>query len=86
MSERFPCPCCGFLTLSSAPPGTYALCPVCDWEDDGVQFEDPDYPGGANKECLNAARANFRAFRASSREAVPFVRTPLPEEHPRKGA
>ncbi len=26
---RFPCPCCGFLTLPEEPPGTYDICPVC---------------------------------------------------------
>ena len=44
----------------------YDICPICFWEDDGVQFADPDYEGGANEESLNAARANFRSLGASS--------------------
>lgn len=80
MAEHYPCPCCGFMTLRLPPPGTHELCPVCWWEDDGVQFDDPDYQGGANDESLNMARANFRQFGASSPSAVPWVRQPLPEE------
>jgi len=78
----YPCPCCGFLTIGEQPPGTFEICPVCFWEDDNVQFEDPDYAGGANKVSLNKARQNFAAFDAKSKEAVKLVRTPLPEEIP----
>jgi hypothetical protein len=82
VKRRYPCPCCGYLTLTTEPPGSYELCPVCYWEDDGIQFEDPTYEGGANKESLNAARANFRTFGASSRSALSHVRRPLAEEEP----
>jgi hypothetical protein len=56
-----PCPCCGFRTMREEWRGTYDLCPVCDWEDDGVQYEDPDYRGGSNEMSLNQARARFAA-------------------------
>jgi len=46
------CPCCGFETLEEAPPGTFDICVVCGWEDDNVQFDDPDYGGGANVDSL----------------------------------
>ena len=48
----FPCPCCGFETLDERPPRTFGICAVCDWEDDNVQFVDPDFSGGANRESL----------------------------------
>ncbi len=86
MKQRFECPCCGNLTLSTQPPGTYELCPVCYWEDDGVQFADPEYAGGANRESLNQARTNFREFGASSQTALSHVRPPLHEELPRASA
>ena len=80
---RFACACCGFLTLSTAAgEGSYELCPVCYWEDDGVQFADPDYPGGANDPTLNEARENYRSMGASERCFVNDVRAPRPEEHP----
>jgi hypothetical protein len=62
---RYACPCCDSLTLTEAPPGTHAICPVCNWEDDLVQFRDLDYTGGANKPSLREARANFRRLGAS---------------------
>lgn len=80
LSLRFACPCCGFLTLDEEPPGTYAICPVCFWEDDLVQFKDPDYEGGANKVSLNQARLNYTHIGASAPEYRSNVRPPLPEE------
>jgi hypothetical protein len=55
----FPCPCCRFFTLDEQPPGTYEICAICGWEDDPVQFEDPDYRGGANRPSLNEWRHTF---------------------------
>ena len=80
MHPRFPCPCCRFPTLPDEPPGTYAVCPVCDWEDDGVQFREPDYAGGANNVSLNVAQQNFAAFGASDESARPRVRAPTADE------
>lgn len=45
------CPCCGKIMLEE-----YAVCPFCNWENDPVQNDMPDYPGGANKMSLNEAR------------------------------
>jgi hypothetical protein len=80
--RRFPCPCCGFLTLDEEPPGTYAICPVCYWEDDQVQFRDPDYRGGANQLSLREAREHFRQFGACEPRVRPFVRPPRDDERP----
>jgi hypothetical protein len=57
---RYPCPCCDLMTLEEAPAGTFAICAVCGWEDDGVQLRDPSYEGGANKTSLLQARASYR--------------------------
>ncbi|MBK8915050.1 MAG: hydrolase [Phycisphaerales bacterium] len=81
-SDRFPCPCCGFLTRTEPASGTYDICPVCYWEDDPIQLRDPSYAGGANQTSLEEARANFRAFRACEERCKPHVRAPLPEETP----
>jgi hypothetical protein len=81
MTERFPCPCCGFRTLSQ--PGSYEICQVCWWEDDEVQARDPDYAGGANTVSLRTARENYHAFGASDRQFTGKVRVPRPEECPR---
>lgn len=79
---RFACLCCGFLTLSEVPPGTYAICPVCYWEDDYAQGVDPTLSGGANVPSLRSARAAFAEYGAVEHRFVEQVRTPLPEEYP----
>jgi hypothetical protein len=81
----FACPCCGFLTLFEPPPDTYAICKVCFWEDDGVQFDDPDFRGGANAVSLNEARENYRRLGVSEPRFREYVRPPFPEEDPSRG-
>ncbi|WP_420130666.1 CPCC family cysteine-rich protein [Longimicrobium sp.] len=56
-----PCPCCGFRTMPDEERGSFDICPVCGWEDDRLQYADPDYRGGANEISLNQARAQFAA-------------------------
>jgi len=77
-----PCPCCGHLTLPEPPTGTYFICPVCFWEDDNVQFHDPDYEGGANRVSLNQARASYREHGVSELRFRANVRPPRPGELP----
>jgi len=81
-STRYPCPCCGHLTLAEEPPGTYEVCPVCFWEDDAAQAADPDLAGGANPVSLVQARQNYEAFGAATREHEGAVRKPRAEEVP----
>ena len=76
----FPCPCCGNKTLDKEPPGTYDICPVCFWEDDPIQFADPNSAGGANSPSLITARANYELFGACEEEMLDYVRAPLPGE------
>ena len=74
----YTCPCCGYQTLPEPPPGTYNLCPICFWEDDGVQFRDPDYEGGANGPSLRQAQSNFAGYGACDEHGRRFVRPPRP--------
>jgi len=76
------CPCCGFLTRSEADFGTFDICPICDWEDDDIQADDPDYDGGANGISLNAARKNFQEFGAISKSSKAHTRAPFDSEKP----
>jgi hypothetical protein len=80
---RYPCPCCGYLTLGEKPPGTYEVCPVCFWEDDPIQFQDPTYSGGANRVSLEKARQNFANFGAVEERHRGNVRKPTEEEIPK---
>src|SRR5664279_3822845 len=81
-TEKYPCPCCGYLTLDEKPSGTFDICQICYWEDDNVAFDDPEFAGGANVVSLNTARDNFKKFRASEERWVTRVRPPLRHEVP----
>ena len=74
------CVCCSNYTINDEPPGTFEICPVCFWEDDNVQFDDPDCEGGANKVSLNKARENYKKIGAISNDCIKHVRKPLSEE------
>lgn len=77
---KFPCSCCGFFTLDEEPDNTFQLCPVCYWEDDGIQLHDPDYEGGANTMSLNQAKEKYKSIGAVEEQFIEFVREPLEEE------
>jgi cysteine desulfurase family protein (TIGR01976 family) len=65
MTTLYTCPCCGYKTLPTPASGTYILCEVCWWEDDGVQLENIEYQGGANTPSLRQAQRNFARYGAS---------------------
>ena len=79
---NYPCPCCGYLTYDQEPCGTFEICPVCYWEDDNVQNQNPNYDGGANGISLNKAKENFVLLGAISDEFIKDVRKPSLEEYP----
>ena len=85
-AARFACPCCGCLTIEwdvdDPPPGTYVICEVCGWEDDPLQFSEPNYRGGANQESLNECRAEFLAWRDAGFPPREDQRQPTADEIP----
>lgn len=55
---REQCPCCDYIAL--AERGSYQICPVCFWEDDGQDIDEPDTPSGPNHGLtLRDGRRNF---------------------------
>jgi hypothetical protein len=61
-----PCPICKTLSFCSQDfPGSYLICKECGWEDDNLQYYDPDYEGGANDVSLNQARENYKLYKIS---------------------
>lgn len=58
MTDREMCPCCGRHRFEEVD--FYEICPVCGWEDDPLQRDEPDYEGGANEMSLNQAREAYR--------------------------
>ena len=79
-TEKFPCPCCGYKTFTEKPDGSYLICPVCFWEDDPIQLEDPDDEGGANSTSLRQAQKNFIDFGACDEGMKRHVRKPTEDE------
>ena len=58
------CPCCAYPTLTSS--GTFEICHLCDWEDDGQRDETGDevWGFGPNGQySLAEARKNFEQYR-----------------------
>ncbi|MFC9943745.1 CPCC family cysteine-rich protein [Streptomyces pratensis] len=81
MSDRYPCPCCGYLVLDEMKfPRSYAICPVCFWEDDVIQFRWPTVDGGANKVSLIEAQRNYQDFGACDQHGRRFARLPAADE------
>jgi hypothetical protein len=82
---KFPCPCCGCLTLTEL--ACWEICPVCFWEDDGQGDADAEkVRGGPNGVLsLTAARRNYQQLGASSEASLLHVRPPRPDELPDAG-
>ena len=55
-AENCECPVCGKYTFDEE----YDICPYCGWENDAVQYENPDFAGGANRESLNEYKKNYK--------------------------
>ena len=60
----YTCPCCGYKTRGEEQYGSYDICPICFWEDDPFQVENPDTDIGANPISLRQAQRNFKEFGA----------------------
>jgi hypothetical protein len=82
MRDSYPCPVCKNLTRGEKEYGTYDVCPVCFWEDDDYQTDDPESDGGANEVSLIEARENFKKFGAIEKRFINDVRKPNPDEIP----
>ncbi|WP_223650033.1 CPCC family cysteine-rich protein [Hymenobacter psoromatis] len=78
----FQCPCCKHFTLPEGKGNTFEICPVCFWEDDGIQSSDPTYSGGANECSLNEAQSSFCRISASEAVFIQSIHAPFPDELP----
>ena len=60
-TPREQCPCCDYISLPER--GSYLICPVCFWEDDGQDVDELDLGSGPNHGItLREGRQNFKAF------------------------
>jgi hypothetical protein len=76
---KYPCPCCGHLVFAG-PPGSYEICQVCFWEDDGIQLRWPNFAGGANRPSLIESQRNFIELGAMEARFVGNVRPATTDE------
>lgn len=65
------CPCCDHFTLEDR--GQYDICPVCFWEDDGLDIGEIDEHSGPNHLSLREGRKNFGLIGACDKKAVAHV-------------
>lgn len=71
----FGCPCCGYATVSE--PGSYEICPICFWEDDGQDDSLADEElGDPNRVSLTQGRIDYLTFGASDGKDKPHCRLP----------
>lgn len=58
VKRKINCPVCGKYTFKEADD--FDICPICWWENDGLQYDEPDFSGGANDMSLNQARLAWK--------------------------
>jgi Zn finger protein HypA/HybF involved in hydrogenase expression len=63
--EKMKCPVCG--ESEFAEEDDFDICQVCHWENSGLQHDEPNCWGGANRLSLNQARAVWKKHRINLR-------------------
>lgn len=74
------CPCCGNRTLDPYNRGYYDICPVCFWEDESAENDNPEKASEVNHISLIETRKNFNKYGACKKELVKYVRKPNEDE------
>ncbi|MDZ4757998.1 MAG: CPCC family cysteine-rich protein [Bacteroidota bacterium] len=82
---KFECPCCGFYTLDQKAKNTFQTCPIFIWEGEGIQMDDVDYEGGANRVSLNIARESYVKYGVADIRHKDLARKPYIDEYPDSG-
>ncbi|HIS75976.1 MAG TPA: precorrin-6y C5,15-methyltransferase (decarboxylating) subunit CbiE [Candidatus Merdivicinus excrementipullorum] len=71
---KYPCPCCGNLTLPVKPEDAVAfICPVCFWENDVFLMSDTEPSDENHGLTLLDGRTNYRKYGACCPEMRPFA-------------
>lgn len=74
--KREKCPICGYYTFEDGLGLTFDICPVCFWEDDIFDYDEPDADTGANCVSLQEARENYLKIGAIHPSLKKYVRPP----------
>jgi len=78
--KKYKCFCCGYYTFEENVIINHDICPVCAWENDGIQNFNHTFCGGANEVSLNEARENFKLFDVSNKDYLDLIRKPREDE------
>jgi len=78
-TDKYPCPCCGYLVFQRQP-GNHEKCPICLWEDDLAQLRFPRMPGLANHVSLEQAQHNYADVGVAERRHIGEGREPFESE------
>ena len=71
-TPREQCPCCDYISLPER--GTYLICPICFWEDDGQDIDELDERSGPNHGItLREGRQNFQEYGVCEKEMIKYV-------------
>ena len=71
-TPRHQCPCCDYISLPER--GNYLICPICYWEDDGLDLDALNEPSGPNHGMtLREGRRNFLALGACDKNMLQNV-------------
>ena len=82
-SKKYPCPCCGNLTLPVPQEEAIAyICPVCYWENDVFTSSETEKSDENHGLSLRDGRINFLTFGSCDKRFKDKVRKPLTEEIP----
>ena len=71
--DKFQCSCCDYFTLEER--GGYEVCPICFWEDDGMDIDEADTHSGPNHITLREGRQNFKKLGACDSAMVKNILT-----------
>lgn len=80
--DRAQCPCCDSFSLAAR--GQWDVCPVCRWEDDGVDVDNLDRHSGPNHTTLRDARRLFREGQRADMMGAAPSRAERFERRPRR--
>ena len=69
--DEIQCPCCDYFTLGKREE--YEICPICFWEDDGVNFDKLDDYSSPNHKTLRQGREDFIKYGACDSTMVKNV-------------
>jgi Cysteine-rich CPCC len=80
LDTSYHCPCCGYPTLASR--GSFEVCAICYWEDDGQDSHDADRVRGGPNGSLSLTQAirNFAVVGACEERMIDRVRQPTDQE------